>query len=410
MAILQNVWGCEDGASGKLTDAPVGDGSDTGTNSTPDVEVVTDTDPDSNGDAHTDADTQMGLATVPGCDGATLLINPDNPSMGGPWPVGARTVMIGALRTEVWYPAMPGTDESLSAKVYDVREHLPDGEKDKIPDEYNPWQVCDCFSDIPLDHERGPYPVLLFFHGTAGFRTQSLTNMTHWASRGFVVIAADHPLLELKDVLLFKFGADLIGDAEQILDVLQQTGGELEFLRGYTDLGRIGVIGHSAGGGAAAKMGAHPGVQIVISMAAGGSSEVSAGTETVVMGATADQVVPYTQQLDGYAASPKPKRFVGLNNAGHLAFSDLCVLGADQGGLLDIAIRFGIDVNPLIANLAKDGCKEGQLPAAIGLDVINFATAAALEARLHCSEAAADWFTKLPLTYDSVVVNYNIDL
>ncbi|NUN15174.1 MAG: hypothetical protein HUU55_16220 [Myxococcales bacterium] len=348
--------------------------------------------------------------TEPGCEGTALLVNPDDPASTGPWPVGARTVMIENLRTEVWYPASPGSAALLGRKIYDVREHLPDNEQGKIPDENNPWQECPCFSDIPLDTERGPYPIVIFFHGTAGFRTQSLTQTSHWASRGFVVIAADHPLLELKDVLLFKFGADLVGDAKKILSSLEQGDGGFAFLKAHIDLNRIAVIGHSAGGLAAAQMGAHPGVQIVIPMAAGGASDVSVGVETVVMGATEDQVVPYSQQLDGYAATPKPKRFVGLHKAGHLAFSDLCVLGADQGGLLDIAIRFGVNVNPLIANLAKDGCKDGQLSADDGLEIINFATSAALEARLHCSPDAGDWFEKLPLNYESIVVDYDVDM
>ena len=52
---------------------------------------------------------------------------------------------------------------------------------------------CNCSSDIPADIDDGPYPLLVFIHGTGGFRYNSLMNMVHLASRGFVVIAADHP-------------------------------------------------------------------------------------------------------------------------------------------------------------------------------------------------------------------------
>ena len=49
--------------------------------------------------------------------------------------------------------------------------------------------------------EAGRGTPVVFVHGTASFRTQSLTQMTHWASRGFVVLAADHPKIRLKDLL-----------------------------------------------------------------------------------------------------------------------------------------------------------------------------------------------------------------
>ena len=85
--------------------------------------------------------------------------------------------------------------------VYDLREHLPKSEQGKISDSKNPWQACSCYRDLPIDEGHGPYPVLVFVHGTAGFRTQSLSQLTHLASRGFVVLAADHPGLMLADIL-----------------------------------------------------------------------------------------------------------------------------------------------------------------------------------------------------------------
>ena len=51
-------------------------------------------------------------------------------------------------------------------------------------------------------------PPVVFVHGTAGFRSQSLEIVTHWASRGFVVIAADHPGLYLGDLIRSVCGQD----------------------------------------------------------------------------------------------------------------------------------------------------------------------------------------------------------
>ncbi len=44
--------------------------------------------------------------------------------------------------------------------------------------------------------------------------------MTHWASRGFVVIAADHPGMRLLDILSGAFSFHQADQATEILDAL----------------------------------------------------------------------------------------------------------------------------------------------------------------------------------------------
>src|SRR4051812_45087966 len=83
-------------------------------------------------------DTVGGEAT--GCDGVQLLANPTDFAAPGPWPVGARTVMVGALPTEVWYPATVGSDASKTKERYDIRKELSPTEASKISDDDNPWQ------------------------------------------------------------------------------------------------------------------------------------------------------------------------------------------------------------------------------------------------------------------------------
>ena len=48
-----------------------------------------------------------------------------SPEVKGPWAVGAKTVKIGNLDTEVWYPSSADT-QALSSKIYDIRNQLPD--------------------------------------------------------------------------------------------------------------------------------------------------------------------------------------------------------------------------------------------------------------------------------------------
>ena len=329
-------------------------------------------------------------ADVTGCPGQTLYALPTDPSAPGPWPVGAKTVTLAGLTTEVWYPATLGSDAGQTPIVYDIREHLPPADAAKIPDSDNPPQNCNCFRDLPLDQAHGPYPLVVFIHGTAAFRTQSLTFMTHWASRGFVVVSADHPGIELKDILGgTNIGtSDEAGDTNKALDALAAPSGDLAFLVGHLDGARIAVSGHSAGGSATAGFGNR--AQVLIPMAAMGVSAGSTLKSTLVMGAGMDGIAQYTGQQMGYSSSPKPKRLVGLGgDAGHLAFSDLCAIGADKGGILQIAEDHGIMVNPLIAALAQDGCKPGQLAPDLGWHVVNFATSAVLEETLQCSQSSA---------------------
>lgn len=342
-----------------------------------------------------------GGAPVPlrSCEGSSLLPVADDPAARGPWPVGARTVTIAGLTTEVWYPATPGSEAGKTKARYDLRTHLPDADQGKIPDADNPYQDCDCYRDLPVDAEHGPYPLVVFIHGTAAFRTQSATQMTHWASRGFVVVAADHPGIGLKDVLGGSFGnADQAGDATKLLDALATPTGEAAFLGASIAKGRSAVAGHSAGGGALAKLGDHPGVKVLIPLAAKGASAVS----TLIMGAMDDGIVPYSNQVSGYASSPKRKRLVGLKNAGHLAFSDLCFIGRDKGGILQVAIDHGIMVSPIVASLARDGCMMGQLPAEKAWAIVNFATTAALEETLACGGSSAAKLAGIQAAYAEV--------
>ena len=54
-----------------------------------------------------------------------------------------------------------------------------------------------------------------------------------------------------------------------------------------------------------------------------------------------------------------------------------------------LAQKYGVEVNPLVALLATDGCLPEQLPPARGWQLINYATSAVLEAELQCSTRAA---------------------
>jgi hypothetical protein len=358
------------------------------------------------------ADVEPASDAQPGIDGGVRQATcpppqpsapplPEDPSARGPYLVGARSATIAGVWSEIWYPAPIGSQGKSSTTAYDIRLELPPSERAKIPDEAAPLQSCDCYRELPI--APGSWPVIVFVHGTAAFRTQSLTLMTHWASRGFVVIAGTHAGLRLADILQGRIGVgDPVADVVGMLAAIRAGGGPLAFAAGAMDPTRIGLAGHSAGGGTIARLGGEQGVYVLEPMASGGSSPDISGPSTLVLGARNDGIVPYPRIVDGYARSNGPKWLVGLADAGHLAFSDLCVIAAEEGGLLAVAQRYGIAVNPLVARLARDGCEPTALAPAAGLEVVRAASTAAFELGLTClPERAAD-LAGLPQRFTAV--------
>lgn len=360
--------------------------------------------PDAGEDPSADAAPTAEPADRAGCDGALLYELPEDSSKRGPWPVGTRTVQVGRLQAEVWYPAAFGSDTDATRVRYDIREALPLSQQSKIADADNPWQDCNCYRDLPLDQRHGPYPVVVFVHGTAGFRTQSLTHMTHWASRGFVVIAADHPGLWLADNLAFLCPdeatgeRDLEGDVDALLAAAASASGPLAFLDGKIDLARVALAGHSAGGNAVSGLGAKPGVQVVVAMAA---SSATRDVESVLyLGGDGDSVVSFSSTRSAYESSDAPKRLVGLGNVGHLGFSDLCATTNTQGqNLVEIAQANDVCGTQLASFLFD--CAPTQLAAQRAWDITNYTSAAVLEDVLQC--ATGDRFEGLRDRFSDIV-------
>jgi fermentation-respiration switch protein FrsA (DUF1100 family) len=244
---------------------------------------------------------------------------------------------------------------------------------------------------LPVDDARGPYPVIVFVHGTAGFRSQSLELVTHWASRGFVVLAADHPGLYLKDLLGGFCGSgpvdrDLDGDLAALVAAVK-SGVGLGELGAVVDSARIGMSGHSAGGGAIEQQGAV--AQVLIPMAAGGVTAGATLKSTLVFGAKEDQVVEFSAQQEGYAASPAPKRLAGLSPAGHLAFASLCEIVNDAGEDL-VTIGKANQVCGLEFADALFDCDPSYVEAERGWTIVNDLTSATFEETLHCQPSRAE--------------------
>jgi dienelactone hydrolase len=356
-----------------------------------------------------------GTAPAEGC--TSLLPLPTSPAERGPWDVGVRTVTIGRLTVEVAYPAEPGTTADLPETTYDVRDWLPARERSKVPDESSPAVGPiggHLYRDVPIDATYGPFPVVVMIHGTASFRIASGSTMVHWASRGFVVLAADYPGMFLMDQLAdttecslpITGDQDVPGDVHAQLQAIQSPSGALSFLAGRVDPARVGITGHSQGACITAMLTNEPGVKIIMPLTGSTFVTPSPTLESIlwVVGIE-DQVIGYDSALFGnfvcpdnptaavsnvaaYTAAPGlpvRKRFAGIAGGGHLVMTDLCQTNAQGRNAVEQA-QFsgvcGIDQAAYIGLTQIFDC--GTLPMADGIYAVNYATTAALEETLHC--------------------------
>ncbi len=287
----------------------------------------------------------------------------------GPWPVGVTTLRAADVDVEVWYPSSAAAVEGRAIDVYDMRDFLPPATRARIPVDAPTTFAAGTYRDVEAADD-GPFPVVYFSHGLGGYRLQSSAITAHLASWGFVVVAPQHVERDLATVLAASMGEGTISDAAytQIVAAHERMSAETESGRfaGRLDLSRVAVMGHSAGGGA---------VQALVDDSPLGASAwigmatIAAPLESpapgLLLSGTLDQLATPVQVADLYERDviADPKRWVAIAGAGHLAFSDICVIGRERGGVLRIAQDAGVPLDDLLVRLATDGCQPEALAA-----------------------------------------------
>jgi hypothetical protein len=377
-----------------------------------------------------------------GCPGTTLLPIPLDPSVRGPWVVGVRTVTVGRLTAEIVYPAAPGSEQGKPPVTYDIRNWLP---KNAVQTNAMYTPIADrespavqpiggnLFRDLPIDAGHGPYPAVIFMHGTSSFRIASGTTIAQWASRGFVVIAADYPGLMLADQLCSagcgctaSGAADYPGDIKTQITALTAGSGDLAFLSGHVDMSRIGLSGHSVGGCTVAAQAADTNVQVIIPLSSAAPTAASSSLKsTMYVSGMSDTVFNYLtgsgignvvctgatgSVTDGYTASAGPpgvkKRLLGITGGGHLVPTDLCQKNADGNNAIQVLHNHfycGVDSVAIIGLPALFDCGAAGFDWQVGLKDVDYATTAALEETLMCQDRTAQFAnlkTALPTVGD----------
>jgi predicted dienelactone hydrolase len=285
----------------------------------------------------------------------------------GSFAVGYTTLHLAAgRRVVVWYPANPAQTTGHKQEIIDLGGFLNPDLQAKIPAGFRPLYKADAFENAPAATTPGKYPLVVFSHGFAGYPEQSVSLTTHLASWGFVVVAPDHVERSLDGLLgTAASGVPRQTDLQVLqasLDLAVKTSGAPGVLHGLVDPTRVVAAGHSAGAGAAyefASADARVKAWISYSVGLGGEgarvprAPVKPG---MVMLGTTDGIIPKAASEKVYAGMHAPKYLGEIPRAGHLVFSDICLIGRSQGGVIGIVKKIKLPIPDNLLKLGSDGC------------------------------------------------------
>jgi pimeloyl-ACP methyl ester carboxylesterase len=284
-------------------------------------------------------------------------------------PVGVTTYELAELTLEVWYPASDAA-QGQPGEAVEADGFVPDSVTAIVGTVDFPSIDSYAVRDAALRNTGEPLHVVLFSHGFGGFRTQSIDYVQHLASRGYVVVAPDHPGRMMGNILPCMFddlvdectvGIDDPGedDLPDTLDVVEAWNVEPDgFFEGRLDLGGVGLAGHSAGGMSTASVGdVDERFTALMPMTTSGS--LTRDVPVLYTVGSCDATVPVAESEEAYAPIPDG-RWLSLTGAGHLSPTNLCDL--DLGSFAATMLEPRDDVNGIwidqLVALATDGCPQ----------------------------------------------------
>jgi len=371
-----------------------------------------------------------GVSYAPEKEAASLGLAP-TPDKMGPFTVGVRTIKIvdsGRKRAaypdgrplviEIWYPAVPPKEGAVKDK-YDPKTDAPKATVDRlIAEGINiPLLSQEAYRDAEVYKKGGPYPLILFSHGSGGVRYQSVFQCPHLASHGYVVVAVDHIDNTLYDILAGKDARDsgiLIQSAEdRPLDQVKvweemkrRNGDSSDPLHQMIEIENVGITGHSFGGFTSALTPRYlPALKVSIPQApftsglTGGvvQPEHLAKLPIMVLASKADLTLDYAKEQRGfYERMLEPSFFqaarylVTLERAGHFTFSNMCDLDLAQN-----ATKLGFKKPE---DLINDGCSELNVKPLEGHRLTNYYSTALFNAILRKSSKSLDFLTQIAST------------
>ena len=242
-----------------------------------------------------------------------------DPSQVGPYAVGVTTVTFERPSTA------DGTPRRLETVIWYPREGGPE-DADPVTDAA-PLTVA------------GPFPIVVYSHGSGGKPLYQTFLTEHLASHGFIVVAPPHPGNTSDDCVLC--GSESIipsarerpSDVIFVLDeVVAMRGGADSLLGPIVDPDRTAIVGHSFGGWTAIYAAADEHFDAAVAQAPG-QPDILVGRApniaipVMIIGAGKDEIVPPdgVQRLYDALTGAAAKEYVSLPEGHHLSFVDRCL-------------------------------------------------------------------------------------
>lgn len=318
---------------------------------------------------------------------ALLLPVPELPTPTGPEPIGTITVQIIDGERPELYGTRAGLPRAFVAQVWYPGQSNESGSFQRWAEEWDIVAPATArrlgFPSWFLNHTRytlsharesirpaeGNFPVIVYSHGWTGFRSIAINQIESLVSNGYIVIAPDHTYgavatrLEDRDVVGFepsalpdqttvtpaqyeeavqKLVGTFAGDLSTILDELDKgPDGQFAYVANNADLSRIGLYGHSTGGGAVVEvcledercdafLGMDPWVEYLPDEVL----KISAESPAMYMRSDAWRGTENDAILRGIAArSESVAYWIGIEGAGHYDFVGVPLLSPVAGSV-----------------------------------------------------------------------------
>jgi len=354
-----------------------------------------------------------------------------SPMDAGPFGVGVKTLVLvdasrldpdsgkpRTLKTEIWYPAgqdaKDGPFWSYNVKDEVTPELLGEEKYDSFMSADLPLVPTFTVRDANVDRDHGPYPVIVYSHGSNSIRWQSIFYTAHLASHGYIVLAPDHEGNTLWDLIRDGFDqASVVTSSYKRLDdvgfildsFLEKSQDPEDFFFGVLDRTSVGITGHSFGGFTSVAMPcADERFKVavaqapVISLTVGWCNLNSYPVPLMVQGGDMDKTVPFKDQYCDLRSmgGDDPMHLVKIYGGGHFTFADLCQL--DLLSLSQI-----LDLGGVVEEALADGCGPDNIEPVVAHPLINHYATAMFNVYLRGSESSLEYISEQPdPMFDSV--------
>jgi dienelactone hydrolase len=328
----------------------------------------------------------------------------------GNFTVGVTTLRLSTGNdVEVWYPANGSI--GVGSDAYDLRSFLPAAVARPLGSGVHAYVSTIANRNVEAGAPGETFPVVIFSHGYGGFRDESTFLTTRLASWGMIVAAPEHPSRDLAHVLSPTTGhaPTDVDDLRATIDLLQHANAPGAPLAGRVDLSKIAIVGYDAGARAAMTVAADPRVDgyVVLAAKSDAASVAPPNKPSLFVAGATDRVAPASDTAALYRAAPAPSYEWVLDGAGHNAFTDLCIVAKQEGGVVAFAEKAGIG-SLFPASLrtdVTDGCAPPDLDITKAWTVVDQVVTAFLRHVIGPDSTAVDVGPSGARTVDGVNVN-----